>query len=106
MDRYWWCGHCSNKRILKSPETGRGATSYPIRHLYSFFEGLRQGLSAGVPYPRPAGAWRRPERSRRSQSGEGRSPQLIAFLNIWRSLLAEADATVLLKKRREDPAKK
>ena len=26
MDRYWWCGHCSNKRILKCPETGRGAT--------------------------------------------------------------------------------
>ena len=30
MDRYWRCGHCSNKRILKCPETG---TSYPIRHL-------------------------------------------------------------------------
>ena len=25
MDRYWRCGHC-NKRILKCPETGRGAT--------------------------------------------------------------------------------
>ena len=33
MDRYWRCGHCNNKRILKCPETGRGATSYPIRHL-------------------------------------------------------------------------
>ena len=33
MDRYWRCSHCSNKRILKSPETSRGATSYPIRHL-------------------------------------------------------------------------
>ena len=33
MDRYWRCSHCSNKRILKYPETGRGATSYPIRHL-------------------------------------------------------------------------
>ena len=33
MDRYWRCGYCSNKRILKCPETGRGATSYPIRHL-------------------------------------------------------------------------
>jgi hypothetical protein len=33
MDRYWRCGRCSNKRILKCPETGRGATSYPIRHL-------------------------------------------------------------------------
>src|SRR5271170_2820351 len=33
MDRYWRCGHCSNKRILKCSETGRGATSYPIRHL-------------------------------------------------------------------------
>ena len=33
MDRYWRCGHCDNKRILKCPETGRGATSYPIRHL-------------------------------------------------------------------------
>ena len=32
MDRYWRCGYCSNKRILKCPETGRGATSYPIRH--------------------------------------------------------------------------
>ena len=30
MDR---CGRCSNERILKCPETGRGATSYPIRHL-------------------------------------------------------------------------
>jgi hypothetical protein len=29
-----------------------------------------------------------------------------SLLNIWRSLIAEADATVLLKKRREDPAKK
>jgi hypothetical protein len=26
MDRYWRCGHCNNKRILKCPETGRGAT--------------------------------------------------------------------------------
>jgi len=33
MDRYWRCGHCINKRILKCPETGKGATSYPIRHL-------------------------------------------------------------------------
>ena len=33
MDRCWRCGYCSNKRILKCPETGRGATSYPIRHL-------------------------------------------------------------------------
>ena len=33
MDQYWRCGYCSNKRILKCPETGRGATSYPIRHL-------------------------------------------------------------------------
>jgi hypothetical protein len=33
MDRYWRCGHCNNKRILKCPKTGRGATSYPIRHL-------------------------------------------------------------------------
>src|SRR5271155_2199771 len=33
MDRYWRCGHCTNKRILKCPETGRGSTSYPIRHL-------------------------------------------------------------------------
>ena len=33
MDRYWRCGYSSNKRILKCPETGRGATSYPIRHL-------------------------------------------------------------------------
>jgi hypothetical protein len=31
MDRCWRCGHCSNK-ILKCPETGGGATSYPIRH--------------------------------------------------------------------------
>jgi hypothetical protein len=31
MDRYWRCGRCSNKRILKCPETGRGATSF--RHL-------------------------------------------------------------------------
>ena len=29
-----------------------------------------------------------------------------SLLNIWRSLIAEADATVLLKKRREDPANK
>jgi hypothetical protein len=29
----WQCDHCSDKRILKCPETGRGATSYPIRHL-------------------------------------------------------------------------
>src|SRR3954454_1084391 len=35
MDRYWRCGHCNNKRILKCPETGRGATGYPIRHLKS-----------------------------------------------------------------------
>src|SRR5213078_4698274 len=33
MDRYWRCGYCRNKRILKCPETGKGATSYPIRHL-------------------------------------------------------------------------
>jgi DNA-directed RNA polymerase subunit RPC12/RpoP len=33
MDRYWRCGHCKSKRILKCPETGKGATSYPIRHL-------------------------------------------------------------------------
>jgi hypothetical protein len=33
MDRYWRCGHCKNKRILECPETGRGATSYAIRHL-------------------------------------------------------------------------
>jgi hypothetical protein len=26
MDRYWRCDHCNNKRILKCPETGRGAT--------------------------------------------------------------------------------
>ena len=26
MDRYWRCGHCNNKRILKCPETGKGAT--------------------------------------------------------------------------------
>jgi hypothetical protein len=26
MDRYWRCGYCNNKRILKCPETGRGAT--------------------------------------------------------------------------------
>ena len=32
MDRCWRCDVCSNKRILKCPETGRGATSYPIRH--------------------------------------------------------------------------
>jgi len=32
MDRYWRCGHYSNRRILKCPETGREATSYPIRH--------------------------------------------------------------------------
>jgi hypothetical protein len=29
-----------------------------------------------------------------------------SLLNIWRSLIAEADATGLLKKRREDPAEK
>jgi hypothetical protein len=29
-----------------------------------------------------------------------------SLLNIWRSLIAEADATVLLEKRRQDPAKK
>lgn len=28
------------------------------------------------------------------------------LLNIWRSLIAQADATVLLKKRKEDPANK
>jgi len=33
MDRYWRCGHCNNKRTLKCPKTGRGATRYPIRHL-------------------------------------------------------------------------
>jgi hypothetical protein len=33
MDRYWRCCHCNNKRISKCPETGRGATSYTIRHL-------------------------------------------------------------------------
>src|SRR5436305_12185808 len=33
MERYWRCSHCSNKRILKCPETGRGATSYPMRYL-------------------------------------------------------------------------
>jgi DNA-directed RNA polymerase subunit RPC12/RpoP len=33
MDRYWRCGHCNNKRILKCPETGKEAPSYPIRHL-------------------------------------------------------------------------
>src|SRR2546429_4403475 len=32
MDRYWRCCHCKNKRILKCPERGRGATSYPICH--------------------------------------------------------------------------
>ena len=26
MDRYWWCSHCNNKRILKCPETSRGTT--------------------------------------------------------------------------------
>jgi hypothetical protein len=35
MDRYWRCGRHNNERILKSPETGSGATSYPIRHLKS-----------------------------------------------------------------------
>lgn len=29
-----------------------------------------------------------------------------SLLNIWRSLIAEADATVLLKMRKKDPAKK
>ena len=27
MDRRWRCGHCNKRRILKRPETGRGATS-------------------------------------------------------------------------------
>ena len=29
-----------------------------------------------------------------------------ALLNVWRSLIAEADCTVLLKKRQEDPTNK
>jgi hypothetical protein len=29
-----------------------------------------------------------------------------SLLNVWRSLIAQADATVLLKKRKEDPANK
>jgi hypothetical protein len=28
------------------------------------------------------------------------------LLNVWRSLIAEADCTILLKKRQEDPANK
>jgi aspartate oxidase len=33
MDRYWRCGHCSHKRILKCSETGKGVISYLVRHL-------------------------------------------------------------------------
>jgi hypothetical protein len=33
FDRYWRCGHCQHKKILKCAEGGGGKTSYPIRHL-------------------------------------------------------------------------
>jgi len=32
FDRYWRCGHCQHKKILKCAEGGGGKTRYPIRH--------------------------------------------------------------------------
>ena len=31
--RYWRCGHCQHKKILKCAEGGGGTTSYAIRYL-------------------------------------------------------------------------
>jgi hypothetical protein len=33
FDRYWRCGHCPHKKILKCVEGGGKKTSYPIRYL-------------------------------------------------------------------------
>src|SRR6266480_5309826 len=33
FDRYWRCGHCQHKKILKCTEGGGGTTSYAIRYL-------------------------------------------------------------------------
>ena len=33
FDRYWRCGHCQHKKILKCLEGGGGKTSYPICYL-------------------------------------------------------------------------
>jgi hypothetical protein len=55
MDRYWRCGHCNNKTILKCPETGRGATNYPIRHLknrhFTKMTSLRSFSTPLISYP-------------------------------------------------------